>query len=308
MSLGHKKVPLPVKITVRNKIDGRILRTACLVNFKQVELDVAGVKSSTRQFSGFTSGLQKYWQLREKYWNKSPEHVENEDVEVIKQLLDSTEKDLAVSDNSTGEKFKNLNIMIELNRIIGNATEMERHYQSYLSILCESKLTQMMLVGGYGVIETSMFRKRQSEAERLLGPWINTVLEINDGDLILHFARSQLAKKRLWTTVKLLEALLDKKTCPANVRFEAEAIRSITLDKLCKLLRSEDIDKKGLKAEVQANWVVPIGKHNLDEMLDKSKDQASQSFAELSEPTESQQALKAQLDKIDIEIRQENEL
>ena len=162
----------------------------------------------------------------------------------------------------------------------------------------------MVLVGGYGVIETSMFRQRHSEAEKLLGQWVNAVSEIHNPESILLFTRSQLAKKRLWTTFKLLEEFSTKKHCSADIRFEAQALRCIALGELCKLMRTDDISKKGLVAEVQANWVASIGKDKLDTMLAKSINQARISFAFLPKPTESQQALKKQLDKIDQEINQ----
>jgi len=72
---------------------------------------------------------------------------------------------------------------------------------------------------------------------------------------------------------------------------------------LCKLLSTDDIAKKGLIAEVQANWVASIGKDNLDTMLADSLNQAMRSFALLPKPTESQQALKKHLDKIVLEIK-----
>jgi len=73
---------------------------------------------------------------------------------------------------------------------------------------------------------------------------------------------------------------------------------------LCKLLRTTDVAKKGLIAKVQTDWVASIGPDDLETMLADSMEQARRSFAGLSDPSESQQALKAQLDKIDKEINQ----
>jgi len=83
-----------------------------------------------------------------------------------------------------------------------------------------------------------------------------------------------------------------------------EALRCTALNELCKLVRTVDIAKKGLIAQVQTDWVASIGKDNLGKMLAEGIGEARQSFAELSEPTKSQQALKNQLDKIDKEINQ----
>jgi hypothetical protein len=299
MELGDKKVTLPVKVTVHNQKDGHILHIVQMMNFKHISMDSPSAEKAAKQFSRFTSDQHKYLKLLKKYWNKDPEHIDDTDVELVKQLLIRTKKDAYVKDISIGEKLKDLNILIELNRIIGNESEIERYYQNYLSTLSDNKLTQMVLVGGYGVIETSMFRQRHSEAEKLLGLWINAASEIKDDESILLFAKSQLAKNRLWTTAKLLENYINKKSCSVDDQFEAQALCCIALDKLCKLLRSNDIAKKGLIAEIQANWVASIGKDKLDSMLANRFDQANQLLKSLTNPTQAQKTLKKQLDKIE---------
>jgi hypothetical protein len=83
-----------------------------------------------------------------------------------------------------------------------------------------------------------------------------------------------------------------------------EALRCTALNELCKLVRTVDIAKKGLIAQVQTDWLASIGKDNLEKMLAEGIGEARLSFAELPEPTKSQQALKAHLDKLDREIKQ----
>ena len=128
---------------------------------------------------------------------------------------------------------------------------------------------------------------------------MKAVVDMHADESILLFARRQLAKNRLWPTAALLEAFLSKKDRPAEARFEAEALRCTALAQLRTLLQTEDIAKKGLMAEVQADWVTPIGKAGLDEMLAQGINQAKSRFAELFAPTESQQAVVKQLDEID---------
>jgi hypothetical protein len=130
---------------------------------------------------------------------------------------------------------------------------------------------------------------------------------MHEAEAILLFARRQLAKSRLWPTAVLLEAFTNKKGCSADSRFEAEALRCIALDGLCKLLRSDDVAKKGLIAEVQAAWAASTGRDGVDRMFAESVDEAERSFASLREPTESQQALKKQLVKIEQEMSKEQE-
>jgi len=299
VQLGDKKVTFPVKVTVHNRKNGLILRCVQMMNFKQVELDADGAEEAAIQFGTFDADYCKYHDLREKYWKKLPNEIEEKDVEDIVQLKVRFKKALGEADKNTGEKLKQLNALIELNLIVGHESELEHHYRNYLSTLNDSKLTQMVLVGGYGVIETAMFRKRQSEAEKLLVLWVNAVLEIKDVELILFFAKSQLAKNRLWTTANLLKSFSNKTNCSADAQFEAESLRCNALGELYKLVHTNDIARKGLIAEIQANWVASISKDNLETMLADSMNQARRFFIELSEQTESQKALKEQLEEIE---------
>ena len=116
--------------------------------------------------------------------------------------------------------------------------------------------------------------------------------------------RRQFAKNRLWTTIKLLESFSAKYHSRVNARFEADVLKCTALGELCKLLRTTDVAKKGLIAKVQTDWVASIGKNNLEKMLAAGMAQARRSFGGILEATESQQALKKQLDKIDKEINQ----
>ena len=284
VTLVDKRIPIPVRVTVRGGQENRILRSVHLMNFKKVQLDAVGAEDAARQFATVPADERQYEQLHLKYWKKAPDEIEGKDHEAIEQLRDRFQTDLNAPDKTTGEKLKDLNILMELNRILGKTTELERHYRWYLSILAEKKLLWMTLVGGYGVIETSMFRGRRSEAEKLLDLWLNAALEINDAESILLFSKSQLAKNRLWTTVKLLENFLNKNHCSADDRFEAQVLRCIALGELCNLVSTDDIAKKGLIAEVQANWVASIGKNDLDRMLANSIDKAGQSFISLPKP------------------------
>ena len=116
--------------------------------------------------------------------------------------------------------------------------------------------------------------------------------------------RSGIAKNRLWTTIKLLESFSSNYHSRVNARFEADVLKCTALGELCKLLRTTDVAKKGLIPKVQTDWVASIGKDDLEKMLADSMGEAKRFFEDLPEPTESQQALKKQLDKLDKEINQ----
>lgn len=305
VTLGGKKVPLPVRVTVRAGKDNQILRSVHLTNFKKVELDASDVEEAARQFGEVTPAQHEYEQFHLKYWKKAPEAIEKDDVEAIGQLRGRFEKMLAAENESPGEKLKHLNILMELNLILGDVAELERHYQEYLSTLNKNRLFELTLIGGYGVIETAMFQGRCNEASVLLNRWVDTVPATNDAKSVVSFAKRQLAKTRFWTTVKLLEKLSAKGDLDAGTRFETEALRCTALAELCKLLQASDLAEKGLSAKVESDWVASIGINNLKTILTNSISQASRFFAELPAPTEPQQALKQQLDKIDQEVKED---
>jgi len=301
VTLGDKKVSLPARVAVCGGKDDRILRSVRMMNFKKVELDAAGAEEAARQFAAVTPDERRYEQLRLKYWEKAPKEIESEDVKAIEQLRSYFEKAVAATNTSAGRKLKSLNSLMQLDAVLGDQSELNRHYQRYLATLAENGLLEMSLVGGYGVIETAMFRGRRSDAGLLLEPWADAVVQTNDAPSILLFAKRQLAKGRLWTTIALLEKLAAKCSLDAGVRFEAEALRCTALGDLRKLAGAADVSEKGLIPKVQADWAAPIGKDGLDKMFADATANARRSFAKLSAPTGSQQALKARLDKIDKE-------
>jgi hypothetical protein len=305
VKLGDKEETLPIKVTVRNAKDGRILRSVRMFNFAQVELDAAGVEIARSKFAGFSEEEQAYRKSRSKYWKKEPLYVEKSDVEAIEQLRIRLEQAVGSSGSSAGEKLRYLHSLMELDMIIGDEPEMCRHYKQYLTTLRQNELLRMTLVGGYGVIESNMFRGRCSEAGKLLSCWVKAVLDLTDAESILMFSRMQLEKKRLWTTTVLLDAFINGRQLCAGVRFEAEALMCQGLDELCELISTEDVTKKGVLAKVQANWVTPIGKENLVTMLVKCTDRAKRSFTLVAKPTESQKALKEGLVKIEQRIGNE---
>lgn len=299
ITLSGKEMALPVYITVRNEQDGRILRSVRLMNYKRVDLDVIDAEQTAKRFGGFNADQHKYWAFRSKYWDRNPSEVERKDIETIKNLRDRCDSDWKKPENTIGEKLKALNVLMGLNLILGEESELERNYQHYLSTLADRKLLKMVLVGGYGVIETLMFQNRQTMAGKLLGRWVNIALDTNDDESILLFAKRQFVKKRFWTTIVLLEAFIGQRCSNDAFRFEAEVMKCCALDKLCKLLRTNDIDKKGLLVKIQKDWISHMSMDDVEKMFIDSKEWAKKSFVRLNEPTESQKELKEHLDKID---------
>jgi hypothetical protein len=304
--LGKKVARLPSCVTVYDGQKQQVLRCAHLMNFKQVELDVSGAEKMARQFGGFTEQDRKYRELLSKYWEKNPKDVEIEDLAIIKQLLTYFERIAGASDMTVGERLKYLNILMELNRLIGDEENLERFYQCYLRTLSDNKLWQMLLVGGYGAVETPMLWGRYTDANRLLRKWIDEVRVIKNAELVLHFALTELDRKHLWTTAKLLESFSQERHFPDDAQFEGCVLRCQSLNELCKLLRDVDNVKNKI-SQAQVNWVMfSTDTADVENMLIDILGKSESFFTELTNPTEAQQSLKAYLDKITEECKQRN--
>lgn len=195
---------------------------------------------------------------------------------------------------------------MELNRLIGDQENLERFYQRYLCTLFDNKLWQMLLVGGYGAVETPMLWGRYTDANRLLRKWIDEVKAVKDAELVLRFARTELDRKHLWTTAKLLESFSQERHFPADAQFEGCVLRCRSLNVLCKLLRNEDTDKNEI-SKAQLNWVMfSTDTADVENMLIDSLGKAESFFTELTKPTEAQKSLKANLDKMTEECIRRN--
>jgi hypothetical protein len=92
IALGDKLLRLPVQVEVYRGDDKRLLRSAKLTNFKQVNLDQAGVWKAAKTFAGLSSEDHALAQLRDKYRatpprKRRPLQVDPNDVAVARRLI-----------------------------------------------------------------------------------------------------------------------------------------------------------------------------------------------------------------------------
>ncbi len=297
VTLAGREVALPAKIQVVSEAQGQSLRSVRLLDLKPSALDAAGAKDAARRFGGFSEEHHRYRQFLVKYWKKDTAEVNEVDAEAMRHLRTHFEKAGARVTGSLGEKLRELNILMELNRMLDDETQLERYFAEYLGALRTNDCAQMVLVGGYAAIDTSMLWRRDAEADRLLERWLEEAVATHTPPIILNFAEARVQKGPCWPVVRLLEKSLQ---CQAwgRARFAGQVLRCAAIEQLVTAARKPD-ETKSETVQAQTVWVASsLGTDRLVESLGDAVRQAEQSFAALDEPTDEEKTLKARLGSI----------
>ena len=295
--LGDKSLALPVRVAVRTADEQKVLRSSCMLNFRQVELNADQVRKSADAFSRFD---KKDWKCREmllKYWMKDAAEIEDEDLKTLRQLRTHFEK-VSIIAKTAGEQLRRINMLLQIDWMLGDSEQLKKHFQQYLAILSANGLGRMVLVGGQYAIETTIRWGHFAAADDLLEKWVDRAIAVNDEEAILDFVESVILKNRFWTVARLLEKSLSSPEKWGQKRFNAESLRCMALHRLYEMLQNPDKVKKGL-IMAQANWV--LSSTSIDKLLgtlNESIADAQKTFANLAEPTPKQKALRAQLEKV----------
>ncbi|MBN1508225.1 MAG: hypothetical protein JW955_15355 [Sedimentisphaerales bacterium] len=298
VALGGRDIALPAKVQVLDDAHKQVLRSVRLLNFKPTELDTAAAKDAAERFGGFSGEHRRYRALLVKYWKKDPSEVNEVDVVALKQLRAHFEKAEVRATGSLGEKLREMNILMELNRMLGDEAQLERYFASYLSVLRENGCRRMVLVGGYAAIETSMLWRRYQEADRLLDRWLDVALAVHDPPAILSFAQTQVERDRCWVMVRLLEKSLQSQDW-GQTKLAGQVLRCLAIEKLYEASQKPDPGRPE-SVMAQTVWVASsFGIENLAKALFASLREADRTFAGIEGPTEEQRAMKAQLDNIE---------
>jgi hypothetical protein len=243
--LSNGLVTLPVLVEVRDGASGRMLRSVRMTNFHQTKLTSTESLEAASRFAGLTPARRKQRELVNKYWGKAAEHLSDSDREVIKQLCSFLTDNPSHEENTVGEQLSRLNSLMELNLIIGNESEVERNFQRYMQLLLENSLSNMLLEGGYGVVEWAAGQGRYKQASRLLDMWVSVCGREIDEETALDFAETEIQKGDFWTCFRFLKAIPDQVRSSAEFRFERAAAVSICLCRLQALFKKRDTLESG---------------------------------------------------------------
>jgi hypothetical protein len=295
--IGERMQALPWRITVYNGDGTRILRSAKLYNFTQCQISTDKLEEAAKRFSFFDDDETMCREMLLKYWLKAPSEVAQADHNTMEQLQGGfAEK--STEGMTAGEQLKRINILMQLEWMLGNMPQLERDFQEYLNLLVGNDLYKMILVGGQNAIEMTSRWGQFDTADRLLDIWVDIAVSQNDVETVLNFAADSIRKKDLWTTARLMDKVIEKPRLLDAQRFVAQAIRCLCLTRLCEMLDNPDSIKNELDA-AQAGWV---SRQTTAEFLRASVNQGivetKQLFAGFDKPTREQKVLIAQLEKI----------
>ena len=287
--LGAASSKLPVRVSVRSASDETALRSARLMGFKTGGMSFSESGRAALDFAGFKDQHREYRRLLTEYWKRAPEDVPEADLRVARELRHYFSDEAVKNGGSLGQQLRRLNILMELSRLSGDQAELEIHYKRYLTTLGSNQRFDMMLAGGYGAIDTLMLWGRFVEADALLGIWLNEIDEVIDIETVRRYARRELARGNLWTTIQLLKRFSTQPELDGNVRFELNAMASVALDELT----GQVLKRESSVTRAQANWVASsTPMDDLERLHTESLKETFRLLEGVQHPNEAQTALR----------------
>jgi len=298
--VGHTET-LPYRITVYSGDGKRVLRSAKLYNFTQCQISTDQLEKDALRFSFLDSDETICREMLLKYWLKDPSEVAQADVKTLDRL-GAHFADKSVACMTAGEQLRRVNILLQLDWMLGYMPQLERDFREYMSLLVSNDLGRMVLVGGQNAVEMTSRWGQLDTANSLLETWLDVAVSQNDVESVLNFANDNVRKKCFWTIVKLMDKVLEEPQLSASQQFVAQALRCIGLARLSEMLDNPDRIKTELDI-AQAGWVsYQRSAESLRTSARQDIVEAKRLFAGLAEPTSRQKALKVQLDQISQKI------
>ena len=297
IEIAGREVSLPARITVYSGDGDSILRSAKLYNFTQCQISTDQLKKAAERFSFLDGDETICREMLLKYWLKDPSEVAQADVKTLERLGAHFE-DKSVAGMTAGEQLRRVNILLQLDWMLGHMPQLERDFREYLSLLVSSDLGRMVLVGGQNAIEMTSRLGQLDTADKLLEIWLDVAVSQNDVKSILDFAADSIRKKDLWTTAGLMDKVIETPRLSEAQRFVAQAVRCLCLARLCEMLDNPDRIKTELDI-AQAGWVsYQRSPESLRTSARQDIVEAKRLFDGLAEPTRQQKVLRAQLEKV----------
>ncbi len=300
IKIGDKSISLPVKVNVYSGDGKTLLRASKLMNFKQVNLEENENNNSINDFASFDKNEIYVREMLSKYWMENPEKIANDDFDKIRKIQKQFNETTVGA--FAGDELRRINMLLQLDWILGDNKQLPIHYQKYLTILKENKFEQMLLEGGQNAIETTFRWNYFNSADKLLNLWIKDVLSLQNQDSILRFAQNKIKNQRFWETVNLLEKSLESPQTWGHKQIYAEFLHSSALYGLYEMILTQDKITSNSKKR-QINWV--LTKTNMDDLLKTLKQSitnAQTTISKLENPDKNIQDLKIQLDEISQKI------
>ncbi|MBP7051842.1 MAG: hypothetical protein KBE65_12580 [Phycisphaerae bacterium] len=304
-------ISLPEQITVLSGADKQVLRSARLYNYRDCPGTAEQIRTTALRFGGFDSYDTVCRGFFLKYWMRPPSDLSSADANAMQGLCEHFAESLG-ADATLGERLKRVNLLMQLHWMLDDTPSLEKDFREYICLLSASSLDRMILFGGQNVIETTIRWAQFRAADRLLPLWLDAAFSENDPNSLLDFASANLATKRFWTTLKLMEKVLASPAMPADRRFDAQAYHAIALSGIYQMAADPDhmIDRELDIAQVR--WaLIDADEKRLLAHAKASLAAAQQAYATVGKPSREHRSLKKRLDAIEQAIgangSQENE-
>lgn len=297
LKIAGQEVSMPIRIVACSGDDARVLQSARLCSFAPCEMsNTDRIEAEAHRFGDFDSYDVNCRDLLLKYWMKPTSDVSPADANSLREL--STHFTAAdVTAATPGERLRRVNQLIQLHWMLADADRLEEDFREYICLLSANSLDRMILFGGQNVIEITIRWGQFHAAERLLPLWLDAALSQNDPNSLLDFASANLAAKRFWTTLKLIEKVLTNRTMPADRRFDTQAYHAIALSGICQMASDPDhmIDRELDIAQVR--WaLIDADETRLLTHAKASLAAADLAYAGVVDPSREHRSLKKRLD------------
>jgi len=303
--IGGYLASLPTNIIVQIPGTKDPLRCVRLSAFSPWTGGKERMRRVAEEYAYFSSEVLRCREMATKYWFKNPSEILPEDRLAIR-CLQTRFEDTPCIHGTVGEQLKQINLLLHISWVLGDVDKLSRYFEDYLSLLAAHQLYQMVLIGGQHVVETTMLWGYLDAADTLLSQWAKHAVSVCDHHSVVQFTYTDLRSGRFWLPVKLMEKVLDENPNDPDVCFEANSLRCSALYSLHAQLQHPERLKRDLD-KTQITWVSrSMDGERLLFVAEDGSAKAKASFAKLSEPSQFQKALMAQLTTLEKAATQGN--
>jgi hypothetical protein len=293
VSFDSNSVSLPFQIEVHPAAGGDLLRSAQLANFHRLKGPVPAAGFGGAEVQAEQS---KAMELLYKY-RRADRSVGKDDREKIQKLRAFFELPPTSSGTCIGDELHRINLLMDLNRILGDEQALERCFNRYLAILQKNRFYRTFLVGGCAVIENAASEGRIQVANRLLNQFASSACRAVDIETVHPFVVNEFRKRNFLLTIRLLDEVGD--SCnQANRCFESAAISALASRSLGVMLTNREPLKGAARIQAELALAGTDGKQ-LESLEETSAARAMKFAKELTLTNAFQKKLLDELAKSD---------
>jgi hypothetical protein len=288
---------LPARIEVLDGQSQKPVRSVSLTNFSAVTTAPSAIRDAAMGFASFKPAEYLCHRLLAKYRESPVDQVTSVDLEAAQGLRLNLNQG-ADEGLTVGEQLKRLNMLMNINLLLRDRSEIECNYRDYLATLQQNGFSEMVLWGGWNVIDQLASKGDHAEATKLLRLWLRAADESVGLPSALRFAVCEVSRGNYWTCFQLLDRLDVRFSASREFEFQRDAMKCIALHALLSK-EAEGMDSKSRSVKGQLAWALSMTtKERLLEMLIGCSGPARSYLDQRKELTNSLKALREKLGPI----------